>query len=119
MMRAILAIEPRMSEPVVPGSFLRIAQHLERLGRLFEPLDRLRVARILVRMILDRELTIRRRNLPIRGSSLDAQDFVIITLLRHGEELSITNKHSTKIEILSHAEAERTQRICFNFEPSP
>ena len=46
---------------VVAGPLVRVAEHLEGLGRLLEPLDRLLVARILVGVILHGQLAIGRR----------------------------------------------------------
>jgi hypothetical protein len=43
-----------MTEPVVSGALLRIAQNGVRFGRLFEPLLRLAIVRIAVRMVLQR-----------------------------------------------------------------
>ena len=72
-----------MAEAVVARPLVRVAEHLEGLGRLFEQDDRLFVARILVRMILDGQLAIGVGDLLVRGGPLDAQDFVVVTFAGH------------------------------------
>ena len=83
VVRAELPVEARMAEPVVTAALVAVVEHFERLGRLLEPLDRLLIARVLVRVILHRELAIGAGDLGARGRALDAKDFVIIALRGH------------------------------------
>ena len=83
VVRAELAVEAGMAEAIVAAALVGVVEHLERFGRFLEPLDGFLVARVLVRMILDGQLAIRRRDLAVRGGSLDAEDFVIVALRGH------------------------------------
>ena len=65
-----------MAEPIVPRALVRIGEHFVGFGGFLEPGYRFGIARIGVRMELDRQLAIRRGNLPLGSSALDAEDFV-------------------------------------------
>ncbi len=58
---AELAVEAGVAEPVVAGPLVAVVEHFERLGRFLEPLDRLLIARVLIRVIFHRQLAIGRR----------------------------------------------------------
>ena len=62
-----------MAEAIVAAALVGVVEDLERFGRFFEAIDGFLVARVVVRVILDRQLAIRRRDLAVRGGSLDAR----------------------------------------------
>jgi hypothetical protein len=72
VVRAELAIEAGMAVAIVAAALIGVAQNFKGFGRFFESFDGLLVARVLVRVILYGQLTIRRRDLAIGGGSLDA-----------------------------------------------
>ena len=57
-MRRVAALQPLKAEAIVLRPLLRMVEHLECLGRLFESGDRGVVARIAVGMIFQRQLAI-------------------------------------------------------------
>ncbi len=69
--RRLAALKPRESEAVVLRPLLRVAEHLEGLGRLLELDDRLVVARIAVGVILQRQLAIGLGDLLLARGALD------------------------------------------------
>ena len=71
-----------MTEPVVSCAFICIHQNIVRLAELFEFVFGLRVLRVLVGMKFDRELAISALHLFAGRVATDAEDLVIIALLR-------------------------------------
>ena len=69
-------------EAIVARALLRIAKNLVRLGQFLEALLGLLVALVLVGMELDRELAERALQLLRRAGALDAEDLVVVSLLR-------------------------------------
>ena len=59
-----VAVHARVAEAVVARALVGVVEHLERFGRFLESLDRLFVARVLVRVVLDGQLAIGVGNLP-------------------------------------------------------
>ena len=76
------AVDAGVAEAVVASRLSASLKHLEGLGGLLEADDRLFVARVLVRVILDRQLAIGVGNLLVRGRPLDPQHLVVITFCR-------------------------------------
>ena len=72
------APDTRMTELVVTLTFLRVAQHVIGLCRLLEFLLGILITRILIRMVLNRLLTVRFLYLLIRGVLLNAKHLIII-----------------------------------------
>jgi hypothetical protein len=68
---------------VVELALAVVAQHLERLGRLLEPLLGLLVARVAVRVVLHRHLAVRPLDVRRRCAALDAQNLVIVAFCGH------------------------------------
>jgi hypothetical protein len=95
------AIKASMTKTIVSGTLLRVAEHLERLGRFLKPVNCLLIARIFVRVIHHSQLAIRSRNLAVRGSSLNLQNFVIIALRSHGIKPGIVCRDATGNTIAS------------------
>ena len=80
---AELAVEAGVAVAIVAAALVGVVEHFERFGRFLEALDGFLVARVFVRVILYGQLAIRRRDLAVRGGSLDAEDFVIVALRGH------------------------------------
>ena len=68
----------RVAKSIVGSALVRIAQHLVRLARLFELLFCGVIARIAVRMILQRQLAISALQLLVAGFTRNAQNLVVI-----------------------------------------
>ena len=66
------------AELVEHAAALRVAQHLVRLADLNELVVRLLVVRVLVRVELLRQLSVRRLDLLVAGALADAQDLVVV-----------------------------------------
>ena len=75
--------DPGMAIPIVPRSFIVIPQHFERFGRFLELDDGFIVVGIAVGMKLHGQLAISVGNFFVRGSALNAQNFVIIAFRWH------------------------------------
>src|SRR5262249_25886904 len=73
----------RVSEAIVAGALLFVREHLVRLGRLLEAGLGLGVARVAVRVVLERARPVRFADV-VRGCVLgDAEDLVIIAFFAH------------------------------------
>ncbi len=77
-----------VSETVVTGPLIGVAQNLERFGGLFEACDGRLISPIAVGMIGDRQLFIGFFNLVGTGVFLDAQYFVIVPFSSHRNHIS-------------------------------
>jgi hypothetical protein len=72
------AVEGGVAVLIVKGPLLRVAKDLVGFAELLEVLLGRFVARVLVRMILDRQATVRFLDLVVLGLARDLQDLVII-----------------------------------------
>ena len=75
--------EGSVPKPVVGGALLRVLEHLVGLGDLFEHLLRLFIARVFVRMVLNRFLAVGLFQLLLRDLPRHAEQFVVVFLC-HG-----------------------------------
>ena len=85
---ATRAVQAGLADLVVRRALLLAAQHLVRLRHFLEVLlRRPRVARVLVGVVLDRELLVRRLDLRVRRAAWHAEHLVVVVaiqlLLRH------------------------------------
>jgi hypothetical protein len=71
--------QPLMPETVIPGAFVRIGKYCVGLGRLFELLLGVRIIRVAVGMVFDRQLPISGLDLACRCISPDTENIVIIS----------------------------------------
>ena len=69
-----------MSELIVSGAFLLVLQDFVGLIDLFEALFRLAVTGIAIRVILHRQLAIRRFELTVACPAIDSENVVIVSL---------------------------------------
>src|SRR4029078_11021107 len=77
-----------MAEPVVRRALLRIAQNAIGLSGFFKLIFGFAVARIMIRMMLQREPAIRALDDLIVGFATDAQNFVVVFFRhRHSSEV--------------------------------
>jgi hypothetical protein len=81
-------LKSRMTVTVVSRTFLRILQHLVRLGYLLEHFLGLLVAGVFVRMKLDRFLAVSLLQLLFRGTFGHSKQLVVILFLTGGHGLS-------------------------------
>src|SRR5262249_12332057 len=65
-----------MPEPVVPRPLLGVAENRIGLGRLLEPLGGLGIVRVAVRVVGQRELSVRGLQLSVARIARDSEDFV-------------------------------------------
>jgi hypothetical protein len=68
---------------IVAGSFLSIVEHLEGLGRLFEPRHRFGISGIAIRMVLSGQLTVGFFELFRGRRAVDAENFIVVAIPRH------------------------------------
>ncbi len=79
---AAVALQARMSELIVNGALMRIAQHLVRLFAFFETVFGFRVVGIAIRMKFHREAAVGLFNVGFRRISRQVEELIVI-LLRH------------------------------------
>ena len=82
-----------MAEAIVGGALLRVAEHAIRLGGLFEFLFGVRIVRIAVRMVLQRQLPVGGLHLSVVRIPANAENFVIVSFchgFRHGKNGNVT-----------------------------
>jgi hypothetical protein len=79
-----------MAEAVVLGTTLRVTQNLIRLRRLFEALLGSAVARVPIRVILERQPSVGLLELILAGIAADAQNLVVVTRRMHASILKST-----------------------------
>ena len=77
-------LQAGMAVAIVGGALLRVAQDAVGFGGLFELLFGIRVVRVAVRMILQRQLAVGGFHLAVVRVPADAEDFVIVSF-RHGK----------------------------------
>src|SRR5690606_1653977 len=75
---ALRARDAGMAELVVARTLLGIAEHGVGLGRFLEAFFRLRIVRIAIGVVLQREATVRTLDLPVISPARDAQDVVVV-----------------------------------------
>ena len=82
-LRGAAPFQAGMAVAVVAGPLLRVAEHLEGLGRLLELRHRLVVARVAVGMVLQGQLAVGLGDLVPGGGTVHAEHFVIVAFVGH------------------------------------
>ena len=77
------APDPRVAETVVPSAFLRVGEHRVGLGGFLEPLRRLRIVRVAVRVALERDPPVGGLELRRRGFAFHSENLVIVAFGAH------------------------------------
>ena len=81
-----------MAEAIVGGALIAVGEHAVGLGRFLERLFRRLVARIAVRVVLQRQLAIGTLQLRLGGRLGDAEDFVVVAFAHALATLTIAGR---------------------------
>ena len=100
-----------VAEAIVEAPLLRVGEHLIGLGGLLETRLGFLVARVAVRMQIERELAVGSLQLGGVGVAAHAQDFVVVSLITHGGR-TVGYPKSRRLPPCLHGGASRTPEYC-------